>query len=1046
MTSSNIIPRDLILSFDVGHRSIGWSVIRDQNPVDILGAGAVTFPADDCLASQRRMYRRMRRTIRSRRLRIERIKRYLERVGFLTRSQMDENPVAWPWLLAAMVLENHRTLSAQELWAVLRWYAHNRGYDGNSQWANDNEEDSEREKIALEEMKRWGKETMAQTVCAYLGISVDGLKKASRQRFKQLGAAFPRRVVENEIRKILQAHIGVIPSINDSLIQMLMEDAFNIEMPELKLPHRYHGGLLFGQLIPRFDNRIIGVCPFTGQKLPSKNSDEFLKYRWAMLVANIVIQEISGKSRFLSGEERLSLLKKFEASGKLTKTELKKAITVITGTISTNLDSMLVHPDAEKALILIPAAGELGALWEVMSLKLRNRISIQLMRGKKFTFSQLIQQTQKIQEPTESLEKSFQEISESTKIKKTKNVKPQDSEKSFSIEKIKGRAPYSREILQKVFDEVLKGTDPRSEGGCIYRSKEVLEREQDKPLDQKTNSSLIRHRLLILERLVDDILKDYAKEDRSRIKSCVIEVASDLRDLSGKTNKKIDGELKQKLKSHGEAVKWLQEDEGIKSGNRKLTAGLIRKARVALDLGRRCPYTHQEISQADLIYGRMDLDHIIPRSLRPSDSLASLVITSKQVNQMKNNRTAIQFIEEEQGKSVGGMSHISIRPMNGPSGFLKFVDHLDIKGHSDDSRRKKNRKSLLLKKNHEEKDFLPKDLTQTSHLARMGAQILEKKFKDLSHKPSIVSIPGSVTAAVRKSWSLLGTLSKACPEVLDSDGKTKIKSEIRGLTHLHHALDAIVLGIASQAFPNNGRVWELIVKRSLREEEKKELGEVQYVLTDSKNKIQIIDLPETVKNQIRERLAEKRVVQHLPREKQGLPAELNTWGIEGVTEEGKVMLHMKIRDAEGKKSPKKALEKPQKLIGYGAIDKNSKLKSIKGARVIGENYGIALDPEPQIIPYFQVWKKIGEIKKRNNGKLPRILRNGMLIRVPKGTWKGIWKIKSVKETEAYGISIDLSLIDGLKLSKGNAKLPKLLEDGLEILDHSYCGISTLSKS
>lgn len=57
MTSSNSGSKDLILSFDVGHRSIGWSVIRDQNPIDILGAGAVTFPADDCLASKRRDFR-----------------------------------------------------------------------------------------------------------------------------------------------------------------------------------------------------------------------------------------------------------------------------------------------------------------------------------------------------------------------------------------------------------------------------------------------------------------------------------------------------------------------------------------------------------------------------------------------------------------------------------------------------------------------------------------------------------------------------------------------------------------------------------------------------------------------------------------------------------------------------------------------------------------------------------------------------------------------------------------------------------------------------
>ena len=31
----------------------------------------------------------------------------------------------------------------------------------------------------------------------------------------------------------------------------------------IKLPKRFQGGLLFGQLVPRFDNRIIARCPVT---------------------------------------------------------------------------------------------------------------------------------------------------------------------------------------------------------------------------------------------------------------------------------------------------------------------------------------------------------------------------------------------------------------------------------------------------------------------------------------------------------------------------------------------------------------------------------------------------------------------------------------------------------------------------------------------------------------------------------------------------------------------------------------------------------------
>ena len=68
----------LHLAFDVGHSSIGWAVLLPTEPhPEILGTGTVLFPADDCLASQRRAFRRQRRHIRATRQRIARMKTWL---------------------------------------------------------------------------------------------------------------------------------------------------------------------------------------------------------------------------------------------------------------------------------------------------------------------------------------------------------------------------------------------------------------------------------------------------------------------------------------------------------------------------------------------------------------------------------------------------------------------------------------------------------------------------------------------------------------------------------------------------------------------------------------------------------------------------------------------------------------------------------------------------------------------------------------------------------------------------------------------------------
>ena len=82
-------------------------------------------------------------------------------------------------------------------------------------------------------------------------------------------------------------------------------------VPSVRLPKRYKGSYLFGQSVPRFDNRIISSCPITyakifaqvladtgdrkkaaekavrDSKVPAKKCREFLLYRWAMILANL---------------------------------------------------------------------------------------------------------------------------------------------------------------------------------------------------------------------------------------------------------------------------------------------------------------------------------------------------------------------------------------------------------------------------------------------------------------------------------------------------------------------------------------------------------------------------------------------------------------------------------------------------------------------------------------------------------------------------------------------------------------------------------------
>jgi hypothetical protein len=1040
--------QDLELAFDVGHSSIGWAVLQSrtgdvpvsikQNAepsprVNILGCGVVTFGADDCLASKRRDYRRQRRHARSTRHRIAQMEKLLVHLKVLSADQLKQKHQqaggsAVPWFLAARVLASNgdkkHLLDWEQLWDVLRWYAHNRGYDGNRRWsaqeAEAQEQDTEKEKNANALMAQHGTQTMAETFCKVLGLDPLGEKQSSAANFKRLNAAFPRLIVEKEVRRLLELHQKKLPVINDAFLKSLFDDWHAADVPDLKLAARYQGGLLFGQLVPRFDNRIISICPITGEKVPSKNCPEFLKFRWAMTLANIRVAGAKEKElRPLTGDERKKINAVMESEGALTPTELKKAIREMPGCERNNLETMLMHPDAKDALLLDPIqklvrGDKLKMLWPTFSPRVQKRARDLWLRGKPVTLERICGIAQKLGESLTEFEAELNKIADAANTKRGKKESSFNREallrEPLTIKKLDGRAAYARPLLVRAYAEIMAGKHPKENGNCLEVTEAMRQAQLEKQIDQQTNNHLVRHRLLILERLLKDLIAEpaYANGDKSRVTKCTIEVNRDLREMSGKSAKEIQQDLGRRLANHHGVAAKLEKDLDGRTFNGQpiqITAGLIRKARIAEDLGWTCPYTSKTYDALDLVSRQVDKDHIIPRSLRPSDSLDSLVITFSEVNKMKGQRTALQFVSDEQEKVVDGMPQLSIVSI---TRFKKWTEGLEtFKGHDDDKRRKKKRKELLLLQSYEEKGFTPRDLTVTSQLVRLGAQNIKKTFAGIEKPPAVVSLPGSVTGAVRKGWNLLGCLALAAPQVKEADGSIKNKTDIRNVTHLHHALDACVLGLASHYLPNNGGLWEVMIKRNPNDADKAVLRSTGFFDFDSQGRFGLTELPETLKEQIRHRLAEKRVVQHVPADMSGMRVEENTRGITGI-KDGRVFLRQQSRDAKtGKLSIKETEENASKIIGL----KPGKLTPQKGARVITDNFGVAIldhaaegEEKFVIIPWHKVWPKIQELKARNAGKQPRLLRNGMLIRIAGLTGKqagknSVWRVFSVKQSK-----------------------------------------------
>lgn len=1097
----------LTFSFDIGYASIGWSVIeanpagnQGRDPV-IQGCGTVLFQADDCQAFKRRSYRRLRRNIRSRRVRIERIGRLLVQAQIITQNMKDAPGHPAPFYLASEALQEHRTLSPLELWQVLRWYAHNRGYDNNESWSNsssagENKEDTEKLKNAHDLMKKHGTCSMAETICRELKLEERkqvAPMSFSTPAYKTLNAAFPRSHVQKEVRRILELSAPQTPGLTPEIIELIVQqELFTAEQREhllqfgIKLARRYRGGLLFGQLMPRFDNRIIGRCPITWEqiydselrrgssekqarekaeklsKVPSSDCQEFYEYRMARILCNLRADDLP-----LPAALRRKLMEEARKEGKLTKSSLKKIISSQALAENTNIDNYFnLHPDSEEALYLDPAVEVLqrAGIYDALSPSVKRVALTRLRRGKICTPRYLLELMRSHGEPVDLLEAEIvkRRIQQEGRKKRKENV---EAGKDWAEEPLlpkcaTGRAPYARPVLRKVVEEVLVGEDPsrpakgedypdgevKTHHGCLYclldpKSK-VNEYQRNRSMDSLTNNHLVRHRMMIVERLLKDLIQDFAAGCKERVEKVCIEVARELSSFSGMDSKKIQAELNLRQKSHAMAVGRLKKDlPGL-----ALSANLIRKCRIAEDMNWTCPFTLRTYGPHHL--DRLELEHIVPHSFRQSNALSSLVLTWKEVNKMKGQRTGYDFVEQCQGSTVPGKPNFTICSINKYKTFVNGLD--ERKWHADDQKRKKKRKALLMVRGLSCKNQAQANIgmtegmmTQSSHLMKLASRIVSRILPEAS----IDMIPGAVTAAVRKSWDVLGCFKELCPETVDPVSGKINKQDLRSCTHLHHALDACVLGLIPHIIPayRNGLLRRVLAMRRLPEElmwEVRQIADKRHYILNDDGRMMLRDLPNSIKENIREKLMEQRVIKHVPTDMSGASLRETMQRVLSIEGNGDHAM-VKLPSKDGSK-----YVKANKLVGVFP-EGSSTLKPLKAALEIEVNYGVALDPHPVVIRHVRVFKQILALKKKNGGKPVRILKNGMLIKLtspqdPKR--EGIWRIDSIQDGK-NGIILNLQrphYAGSIKKNhgsnwRGNRFATLLKKYHLEIHPTSYTG-------
>jgi len=280
-----------------------------------------------------------------------------------------------------------------------------------------------------------------------------------------------------------------------------------------------------------------------------------------------------------------------------------------------------------------------------------------------------------------------------------------------------------------------------------------------------------------------------------------VELARDLKNSAAEREKIWNGQRKNKI-INDKAKEKLQEN-GI-----AITDENILKYRLYEQQKFMSPYTKKKIIPFSKLFDdkEYDIDHIIPKSRYYDDSFSNKVICEKYINEEKSNRTAWEYISQQNSK------------YKNENGGLEIVSINEFLSHVNDNYFGKKKKNLLTEKIPS--NPVERQLKDTQYIS----VAIKKELAKIVGSDNVKTSTGEVTDFLRSRWGLRKLFMELTEcrfkqmELwdLDENGnpKTKwvnryvdknnknhyeIKNWSKRYDHRHHSIDAIVVALTTQS-------------------------------------------------------------------------------------------------------------------------------------------------------------------------------------------------------------------------------------------------------
>ena len=257
-----------------------------------------------------------------------------------------------------------------------------------------------------------------------------------------------------------------------------------------------------------------------------------------------------------------------------------------------------------------------------------------------------------------------------------------------------------------------------------------------------------------VRRLFNAIVERHGKPDE-----VVVELARDLK------QSRLDRERDLKTnRDNRERNERLTEIARSVLGDAEPTPHQMRKLRLWEEQGppnaRVCPFTGETLSIGRVLSDETEIEHIIPFSRSLDDSMANAVLSMRAANREKGRKTPWE---------AWGTTD--------PERYAQILARADALPANKQWRFREN----ALERLEEQGGFLGRQLNDTRYLSRVTRIYLQAAV----HPDRVRVTPGRLTAMLRVAWGLNSLLSEA---------DQKERSD-----HRHHLIDAVVVGMTSQA-------------------------------------------------------------------------------------------------------------------------------------------------------------------------------------------------------------------------------------------------------